>query len=165
MSAALDLEHLPDTYELPKATWRLGLMLGVSAAFFLIGVTLALAGKPAEAWPAFLIIPGLLVVFLLVLFSRSAVTLDRDGFTYSWLFGGRHYAWRDVSEFTARQMGRSRLIAFNDQTKVDGALSGLSRFARGGYNSSINAIFIGGKLEAACATMNAFRARALRRAA
>lgn len=165
MSAALDLNHLPDSYDLPKATWRLALMLGVCGAFFVIGFTAASADRGMQGWPVMAVFGVCFAAFFVVLFTRSGITLDRDGFTYQWLLGGKRYAWRDVSEFKARQAGRSRMIVFNDATKVDSPFSRFSRAMMGGYNTGIAAPFVGGKLEDACAILNAFRERALRRSA
>lgn len=163
MSTALDLNHLPDSYEMPKATWRITLIMGAALVFFLIGFGLASDRERISGWPIILVVVVAYSGILLAIFWRYSLTLDRDGFTSSWLFGSKRYAWRDVSEFKARSFGRSRLIVFDDQTRVDGPLSSYRRYVRGGCNSSITAAFIAGKLDDACATMNAFRARALRR--
>lgn len=165
MSQALDLNHLPDTYEMPKATWRIAAIMGAALAIIVASSVLAADRQSTPMMPLSLGFAVLFTGIVFAIFFRSSLTLDRDGFTHQWLLGGKRYAWRDVSELAPRYAGRSRMIVFNDQTKADSPLGGIGKFARGGYNSSITAAFIGGSLENACATMNAFRARALRRAA
>ena len=165
MSAAVDLNHLPDTYELPKARWRISVLLGVSMAFLLVGFAMAADHDTAAGWPVIVTFGVCFVVFTLAMFGRSSVTLDRDGFTHQTLFGSRRYAWRNVSECVAQRVGRSRMILFNDVAKVETPFSRFSRTMLRGYNTGIPAAFIGGKLDDASALMNAFRARALRRAA
>lgn len=165
MSQAIDLAHLPDTYELPKANWKLFLMLGVALGLFVMGFTVGAEGEVMRGLPFMLLFAVFFAAVIGAIFMRTSIVLDREGFTYNWLFGGKRYAWRDVSDVAGRHVGRSRMILFNDASKVDTPLSKLSRAFRAGYNSGIAAAFVGGKLDDACAIMNAFRARALRRGA
>ena len=162
MTETLDLRHLPDTYELPKARWRLALMLGIACAFCLIGVFMAADSDP-RGWFVAGFFGLCFLVFVVAIFARSSVALDRDGFTHQTLFYAKRYSWRDVSEFAHARVGRTRMILFNDQTKVDTPFSRFSRTMLRGYNAGMPTATIGGSLDNACATLNAFRARALRR--
>jgi hypothetical protein len=164
VTETVDPKHLPDMLELPKARWRIFLLLGVSMAFVVAGFAMVFENDTTG-----LLVAGFFgvcfVVFIVAAFARSSVTLDRDGFTHQSLFAAKRYAWRDVSEFTHARVGRTRMILFNDETKTDTLFSKFTRSMTDGYNAGIPTATIGGSIDEACATMNAFRARALRRAA
>jgi hypothetical protein len=160
-SSALDLKHLPDEYELPKARLKIAILIVLSLIFILGGAVVAARDLTAGLFVAFFF--GLCtLVFVLVMIGGSRVVLERNGFEVRHLFRSHRYNWRDVSEFTYARVGRSRMILFNDQSRPDTARGVFRRFLRG-YNAGFPAGLLAGPLDDVVARMNAFRARALRK--
>jgi hypothetical protein len=157
----VDLKHLPDSASLPKAWIKLSLMLAV-ALVLMVGGVLMVRDSGATGWwvPGFFALCA--AVFAWGMLGGSGVTLTRDSFSVRTLFKTMRYDWKNVSEFSHARVGRTHLIVFNDLTQRDGVLAKMNRFTTG-HNSGFPAGFIGGSLDAACATLNAFRARALSR--
>lgn len=157
----VDLKHLPDTMSLPKAWLKVSLLLLVAVAFVIGGAALSQEGDRTGMFVV--VFFGLCVaVFIWALMGRSGVELDRDGFTVRSLFASHRYAWRDVSEFSHRRVGRTHMFLFDDLKKADGALAKVNRFMSG-HNAGFPAAFIGGSRDETCAILNAFRARGLSR--
>jgi hypothetical protein len=160
-SAELDLKHLPDEYELPKARAKIVVLMGLSLVFILGGVVISARDLRAGLFVSLLF--GLfLLAFVLLIIGGSRVVLERNGFEVRHLFRSQRYNWRDVSEFTHARVGRSHMILFNDVTRADKAGGFFRRFLRS-HNSGFPAGLLAGPLDDVCARMNAFRARALRK--
>src|SRR5690349_16504541 len=105
---SVDMKHLPDSFSLPKAWLKAGLLLAISVAFVVGGITLARDGNNTGVLiAAFFGICA--VVFIGALISRAGVDLDREGLTIRSLFTSHRYAWRDVSEFSHRRVGRAHM--------------------------------------------------------
>ncbi len=144
---------------LPRAPLKAILLLLCAVLFVAVGVWMILDGEPF-GWIAAGFFALGIPAALAMLLGEAPVQLDREGFELRTVFKRRRYFWVKLSEFGLAQVGSTRFIVFDDSSKQRRVLDRINRGLVGG-TESLPASLIGGRLEDACALLNAFRERAL----
>jgi hypothetical protein len=146
---------------LPRAVWKNVLGFAVSLAFAAVGALMLEDGE-IMGWAPMGFFALCAVVFGVYLIGDYGVSLDSEGFELRTVLSRKRWPWRDVSAFEIAASHRTRMIFFDDTGSQQTFLGKVNKWLFG-RTSSLPSIVIGGKLEEACALLNAYRAQALSR--
>jgi hypothetical protein len=147
--------HTLDEVALPKPWLTNSILLAFGAVLILASVGQILAGDNSGI---ITLLFGLVCALPLLLLKSVGVTLDREGFSVRNLFGEKRYSWFEVGEFRVARIGRTKFIVFDVSDKDRNMLEHMNKFLTGG-GSNVPGALIGGSIQDACDTMNAYRRR------
>jgi hypothetical protein len=122
-TAAPIIARYPGPVTLLPQRRRWQIVLAFNAVFIALGFIMMLQGQRLGIYVVLAFAAIAFIPAMVALPGAAKLALDRDGFTATSLYRGKHTRWTDVSEFQIAQMSRGghRIVVYDDASLTEGS--------------------------------------------